>query len=419
MDDRLRVLSIVYDLNRGGHENRLLSIGRHIDRARFDYGVLSLTRPIAETRPEFADTCLWNAFAGIGIPVSSLSEEFDADPHQPGLKRLLRSAPRVARMVRRLCRTLRERRIDVIDAHQTTAMFVSTLAARLTGIPVFQSSYHVRNWSSPVMRVPGQVTLGLAGAIVTDSQMRADEITGWLWRKRPVHVIQTGLEVPRPERTPAEVRQILGLPPAAGRRTVGFVGGITPLKGQMQLVEAAGRVVEQYPDTEFLCVGFWRDGTDYLSRLQHRIEELGLRDRFFIQSYPHAIGDVVQLFDIQAHPSLLDSLPLVIVEGMASGRPIVASAIGGIPEVISNGTSGRLVPPGDVEQLAAGIIHLLANPFEAGQMGAAARRFYHEHLTPAVMTRRIESLYTQLAGRAVTSSGAVVDEQAAPAVRRA
>lgn len=400
MDDRLRVLSVVYNLYRGGHENRLLSIARHINRERFDFRVLSISERIDETRfPEAGPACMWPDFERIGIQVRCLGEVCEASPDAAGLKRVMSAAPAVGRMVWNLARLLRREKIDVVDAHHTTAMCVTAAAARLAGVPLFLTSYHVQNWSGRAMKLPGQFTLGSASALVTDSQARGDEIRRWLWRCPPLHVIPTGLERPRSERSKSEVRQLLGLPADDGRAVVGFVGGLVPFKGQMDLIEAAAQVLQSCPETLFVCVGFGRDYHDYEASLQRRIEELNLRGKFFISAYPHGIGDVWPVIDVQAHPSRLDSLPLVIIEGMACGKPIAATSVGGIPEVIRHEHTGLLVPSADPAAMATALIRLLRNPDQAARLGQTAAEFYAAHLTPAAMTTAIENLYLSLAGR--------------------
>ncbi len=393
---RIRALSIVYNLFRAGHENRLLSLGQTIDRQRFDYRVLSVTREA--TDPATLVSTLRPDFQAIGIPVDDLDIEQDTDPNPAKLGRVLKAIPAVARIISRLVRYIRQNQIDVIDAHHTTAMFAAVLAGRLTGVPVFLSSYHVRNWEPLSLRPAGQLALGSAQAIVSDSHARATDIRNFLWRKSvPIQVIPTGVETPVAQRSAAEVRSILGLPADPSLLVIGCVAGIVPSKGQMVLLEAAIEILKVEPNVVFLCVGNFREFVEYEQQLRQRIRDNRLESRFVIGGYPHSIGDVWQLIDIHTHPTMFDSLPLGVLEAMASGKPIVATTVGGIPEVIAHEQTGLLIPPGDSKPLAEALLRLIRDPQLRSRLGAAARDYHQQHLTPAAMARSIEQLYETLA----------------------
>ena len=393
---RVRALSVVNDLYVGGHENRLLTLAKTIDPNRIDYGVLSITKE--STNPAVAGASLRAAFAAIGVPVSDLDVVPDTDPNPAKLGRVLKAIPMIVRMVSRLVRYIRQHQIEVIDAHHTSAMFAAILAGRLTGVPVILSSYHVRNWQPLALRPAGQFALGSAHAILTDSQARETDIRNFLWRKSvPIHVVPTGVQIPEPQRSAAEVRAVLGLPDDPSSLVVGCIAGLVPFKGQMVLLEAAIEVLKSEPNLIFLCVGYSREFVDYEQQLRQRIQDNQLADRFFIREYPAPIGDVWQLIDIHAHPSLFDSLPLGVLEAMAAGKPIIATSVGGIPEVIKHEQTGLLVPPGESKALAESLLRMIRDPQLRSRLGAAARAYHHQHLTPEVMARSIEQLYETLA----------------------
>lgn len=405
-DGRIRAVSLVYNLYVAGHENRMLAFAREINRSEFDLRVLVITE---EGRtPVLIATSLRPQFAELGIPVDDLGEVEDSNPNPPKLARVLKAAPTVLRIIRKLVRYIREHDIEVIEAHHTTAMFAAVIASRITGVPVMMSSYHVRNWQAWTMRLPGQIALGSAQAIMTDSQARADEIQQWLWRKSvPVHVAPTGVKTPVAQRSPDEVRQRLKLPSDPSLKVIGYVAGLVPSKGQMVLLEAAIEVLKHVSNVVFICVGYSRDYRDYELELRQRIEQAGIADRFLISEYADSIGDVWQVIDIHVHPSLFDSLPLAILEGMASAKPIVATAIGGIPEVIHHERTGLIVPPNDPQAIVQALRRLIDDPVLARRLGNAAREQHQQELTPAVMARKLESVYRQLAGRATASTSEI------------
>lgn len=414
---RIRALSLVNDLFLGGHENRLLSFTRSIDRTQFDHHVLSVSAET--TNPAQLGSSMRPKFAAQGIAIDDLAQGSSADPNPATWRRVLGSIGHVGRVIRKLVAYIREHDIEVIDAHHTTAMFTAIAAGRITGVPVILSSYHVRNWGGAAMWLPGQVTLGSAAMIITDSHERGGEIRNWLKRKSvPIQIVPTGISYPQPERSSAEVRQLLQLPNAespSGQRAkvIGCVAGLIPSKGQMVLLEAAIEILKQQPDLHFVCVGYSRQFVEFEQQLRDRIASAGLSERFFLRQYPHAIGDVWQVIDLFVHPSLFDSLPLSVIEAMATGKPIVATRIGGIPEVIEHERTGLLVPPQDPSAIASAVLRLLNDPSFAQQLGAAAKLRHQAELTPEVMARKIEAAYRQLAGRETASPQPMIERRAA------
>jgi len=394
----IRALSVVYNFFVGGHENRLLTFARALKRDDFDYRVLSVT--VEETGSRAPGSSMRPPYGPLGIPVDDLGEVSDTDPNPVRFKRLFASAGTVWRIIRKLITYIREHDVEVIDAHHTTAMFAAIIAGRITGVPVILSSYHVRNWGGAAMWLPGQVALGSASAIITDSQDRAGEIRQWLKRKSvPIHVVPTGISYPQPERSADEVWSLLELPTDRTVKVIGCVAGLIPTKGQMVLLEAAIEILKQQPHLLFVCIGYSRQYVEFEQQLRERITAEGLADRFFLRQYPHAIGDVWQVIDLFVHPSMFDSLPLAVIEAMATAKPIVATRIGGIPEVIEHEHTGLLVPPNDPAAIATAVLRLLNDPQQATQLGLAAQRRHVAELTPEVMARKLEAIYRQVLGK--------------------
>src|SRR5947199_7407202 len=150
MKERIKVLSVLNTLYFGGHENRLLSLAKNIDRDRFDHSVVILTR-----EPEAASSqgTMRAQFAAAGISVEDLGEWPDrAIGHPIGLARVCRSPLRLARSISKLARLIRRRRIDVVEAHHTSAMFAAVMAAKVVGARSVITAYHTRPWESVWMR---------------------------------------------------------------------------------------------------------------------------------------------------------------------------------------------------------------------------------------------------------------------------
>ncbi|MHC4878900.1 MAG: glycosyltransferase family 4 protein [Planctomycetota bacterium] len=400
MAARIRSLSVLNKLYRGGHENRLLTFAQTIDRDRFDHRIVTLNRDPARTESEQrASGSLRPDYAAAGIHVDDLG----LDPISSGWSGRLNAPAKFATAVRRLVRYIREHDIQLLDAHHTVAMLAAGMAGRITGVPVIQTAYHTGVWQRPGLHWPGRQTLSNAAAIVTDSQFRANEIREWTrCESVPIHVIPTGIPEPVPTVSAEHVRSELGLPPAGERRIVGQVSGLLEFKGHLDLLEAAPRVLAEHPDVTFLCVGFSRGFTEYETRLKNRITELGLTDRFLLRGWPGPIGDVWQVFDVFTHPSRFDSLPLVVIEAMALAKPSVVTSVGGITEFVAHEQSGLVVPSESPELLADTLNRLLTDSQLGSRLGENARQTYESQLTPAAMTLAVESLYAEVVSGSAT-----------------
>jgi glycosyltransferase involved in cell wall biosynthesis len=272
----------------------------------------------------------------------------------------------------------------------------------LTGVPSLITTYNVDEMWRPLWlwKAMHRSTLAMSQAIVTDSDTVANALRSWMTPKRRgrVHVIPNGPPPPVAERPEPEVRSLLGLAPREATRVVGQVAALSRGKGQHLLLEAAPRVLARHPDVTFLLVGFERPVPGYAAVLRARATELGIADRVIITSYQGKIGDVWQTIDIQAHPTMADSLPNAILEGMSLGKPLVASAHAGIPTLVLRDQTGIVVPVNNAEAVAEALIELLDRPEKAQAFGAAARERYLYGYTGEHLARRMETVFTEIAG---------------------
>jgi glycosyltransferase involved in cell wall biosynthesis len=125
--------------------------------------------------------------------------------------------------------------------------------------------------------------------------------------------------------------------------------------------------------------------------------ELALGDRIQIVSYPGPIGDVWAAIDIHVHASLFDSQPIAVIEGMSLGKPAVVTCVGGIPEMVENGRTGLIVPPGDSTSIASAVLDMLKDPVLMKSFGRAAQERYEKNYRPELMAHRLEELFWELA----------------------
>jgi glycosyltransferase involved in cell wall biosynthesis len=398
---RLKVASISSFFHIGGDENRLLAYLGARDRTRFDHVVISGSKPSAEMDDLWGP--IWHRYLALDVEVVDLGVPygFSRQERASSLTRELDKAKAFAQMVRRTVRILRERKIDIIDARGDTGTAVGMLAGRLAGVrAVISTNYfpHIkhRESRSPVWSLFRGV-YPLVDAVVCDSQACLDAMRAWMLMPPPGYCIPNGIEPPMAERPVDALAAELAIPP--GAKVIGQVGRIQPYKGQDLLLKAAAMVLAKEPDAFFLMSGYPaydQAGLDYLEQLKRTVASEGLGDRVRIVSYPGSIGDIWSLIDLHVHPTLLDSSPIALLEGMSLGKPAVTTRIGGIHELVLNGETGFVLPPGDPDTLANAILHLVRHPDEAERLGRNARRRYEQGYTPGVMAGRIEDLFEQV-----------------------
>ena len=157
--------------------------------------------------------------------------------------------------------------------------------------------------------------------------------------------------------------------PVTGGPVVGVVGRLVPEQGVDVFLRAAALVSAVVPQAEFVVVG---DGP-LRPDLEHRVATLGLAGRVTFTGYRSEVSGVLPGLDVLAVPSRSDGSPLVVCEAMAAGVPVVASRVGGLPDLVEDGGSGLLVRPGEAEDLARALVALLLDPEAARRLGARGR----------------------------------------------
>jgi glycosyltransferase involved in cell wall biosynthesis len=193
-------------------------------------------------------------------------------------------------------------------------------------------------------------------------------------------------------RTPAEVRQELGIPLA--RTVVGVVATLQDKKGHHVLLDAFART-PALADVQLMLVG---DGTQRAA-LEAQATSLGIRDRVTFCGTRRDLGNLLPAMDIFALPSLWEGLPLALILAMGAARPVVATRIAGIPEVVVDGENGLLVPPGDVVAIGSALARLCTDPAERIRMGTAAREAVRDRFGADAYARSVTDLYEEFLGR--------------------
>jgi glycosyltransferase involved in cell wall biosynthesis len=208
--------------------------------------------------------------------------------------------------------------------------------------------------------------------IAVAEAVRNDLIGGGISPDR-VTVVRSGIALHQapPGAETRRLRERLGISPEDP--VLGIVAHILPHKGYDDLVQALPLIQEKYPQVKCLIVGRAPRG-GYLGKLLERAERLTVRDRLIMVGFQEDVVPFLHAMDVFVLPSRTEGLPITILEAMAAGKPVVATAVGGIPEVVRDRETGLLVPPMEPSRLAEALMHLLEAPALAKSMGAVGRK---------------------------------------------
>jgi len=296
--------------------------------------------------------------------------------------------------VARLAHWLRRERIDVVHAHNPRDWFIAVAATAGTRAVCVGSRHLLR----PVHHAPLKRSfLQRLGALIAVSGAVRRSATGLVAPERLV-TVPNGIEVLDPGRAGRALRSELGLDP--GAPVIGCVARLSPEKGLPDLLQAAALLRARWPRLAVLLVGDAPAGSRHAAELRRRAARLGIEQSVRFCGYRSRADELAAAFDVHVCASLAEPCGLATLEAMASGRPVVATASGGSPELVADGVEGFLVPPGDPVRLAARLDCLLDSPGLRREMGRRGRARVERDFGLALMAERTESVYRDALARA-------------------
>jgi len=310
----------------------------------------------------------------------------------------------------RLRRLVRDENIDLVHAHLTYAATWGGLLARMTGVPCVATLHTgpVENaaWSRDAIRerLLGFVADRWCAAVVAVSEAaRAQHAQRGRIPAGRMRVIHNGVDVEAflGAARRNEVRRVLGL--ETGQPTLLAVSALRPGKGLEVVLRAMALIARDRPEARLLIAG---EGT-LRARLEQQAAELGIAGSVRWLGLRRDIADLLSAADLFVLASRRDAFPTVLLEAMAAARPVVATRVGGIPEIVEHGETGLLVEAGDPEALAAAAGVLLDDPERAAAFGAAGRDRVRRHFSTARWTRHLVALYKDLLRRRSPARDAV------------
>jgi glycosyltransferase involved in cell wall biosynthesis len=291
-----------------------------------------------------------------------------------------------------LASLLRRERVDILHAHKFGSNIWGTLLGRATRVPVVVT--HEHSWAyegKPLRRLIDRELIARGSdafvAVSREDQRRMIEVEK-IDSKDTVFV-PNGIPTP-PGPSGHDVRSELGI--SAAQPVIGAVGFLRAAKDYEVLIRAAAVLVGDFPDLRVLIVG---EGEER-PKLEALIGELGLAETVLLTGLRSDVPDVLAALDVAVSSSKHEGSPLSLMEYMAAGKPVVATAVGGVPDLIDESVEGLLVPPGDPAGLAAGVAALLRDREAAARMGERGRERRSREFDIDVMVRNLEALYVDL-----------------------
>ncbi|MBB3083608.1 glycosyltransferase [Geodermatophilus sabuli] len=381
----MKVLVVIDSLNFGGAENVLVTLASEAPRLGLELEVLSLAPPTG-------GRATWlPRLEAAGLPVRFL-----------GLTRLLQPSG-----VPQLARAIRDSGCDVVHAHLEDASTLAPIAGRMARRPVLCTLHHVPGSLAgrEAVRERLAVAVGSRSAgLIFVSQASYDAFAARYPRSHVPErwsVVHNGVDLqrfrPLPPGSTAQLPPEFGIP--AGVPVAALVGHMRPGKGQEEAVRAWPDVVSACPDARLLLIG----NGPLEERLRGLARDLGVASHVVFAGARDDVQELLPRVTVVVQPTHSEALPTALLEASACGVPAVATAVGGVPEVVVDGETGWLFASPAPDLVAASVKEALGDPVERERRGAAARARVEAVFSSADWAEALATRYAAVAGgRAVT-----------------
>ncbi len=376
---KIKILKFLTHFAVGGTERQFVYTTAGLDRSRFDVRVACLGRigPFI------------NDIEALNVPISVYPTR--------GMFHCRTFAEQL-----RFARALRREGVQIVHAYGFYPNLFAVVPAALgtnavtiatvRDMGVFSDRHKIRSISQAI-------ACRFADCVVANSNAARE----WLLRQGlgqyDVRVIPNGIPIPPPRdiRQVCPVRSEFNIDHASP--LIGVVGRLVRTKGLEFFLEAAAHVVTRFPSARFLIVGESCVEPSYRLELEQRARNLNLTGRIIFTGQRNDVPQIMREIDVSVLPSLTESFSNTLLESMANGLPVVATNVGGNPEIVSDGVNGILVPPGEPAALSHAMVELLQQPELARRLGKAAREKVVRDYSLDHLLRRTEDLYISLLKR--------------------
>jgi len=397
---RVRLLEMATIFAIGGTERQLVELANGLDPERFDTRLACFHRT--------------------GPLLSQLKDQ--RPPAEFKINSLF--GKETLRQQLKLAGFLDEQRIEVFHAQGFYPNVFGVPAARFARVPVVIASIRdLGDRRSRMQQLAQRVACSLADAVVVNAEVVQRQLVGEGWPAKKIRVIHNGVELSRfsssmrdRAASDAAARRALHLPEGP---LVVVVSRLGPAKGIEPFIDAAALVAARLPNARFAIVGDAEPseaGKVYRAALEARARRSGLGDRLVFTGFRLDIPQLLAQASVAVIPSLSEATSNALLESMASGASVVATNVGGNPDVVEDGLSGLLVPPANPDALARSIHRLLEWPEEAARLGEAGRELVHRRFSMEQMVRSTEQLYLDLLEQSQRGQPVPIGGQREPAL---
>lgn len=388
---KLHVVHLIEDLGPGGAERLLYTNLKNFDPERIRSTVITV----------YSNATHWlEPITELGVPVVPLN---------------CTSVRDIPKGVRTLRRWLRANRPDLIHSHLWAANIIGRVAGRLTGTPVISSvhnpDHEPESWAdgATVSLNKRRVVKLLDRWTAQAGSDRLIAVSNYVKQSANRHLgvsldsidlvynpIDTDLLYQPSDTNREDLLRACGLP--ADSVILLNVARVSPQKGLVYVLRALPKILERYPSAQVVSVGATTDPS-WLEQLEREATSLNVTSNFHVLGSRRDVIDFLRACDVFIFPSLYEGLGIALIEAMAAGCACVASSAGPIPEVITDGEDGILVPPRDQQAIAAAVCKLLDDETLRERLGAAAKKSAFSRFQPQksadALTRIYESVLQQ------------------------
>lgn len=382
---KIKIAQIITRLDKGGSTNIVLDIASHIDKKIYEIKLISgrTLNPPIDLEKFMAQTQVEILFIN----------QLQRQPH------IIKD---IVALIR-LYRLIRRERFQIVHTHTSKAGILGRFAAYFAGVAViiytthghiFRDAFYLGSFKVKIYTFLEKIAALFTDKIIVLSECeRQDHLKFKVAKPDRLVVIHSGLTLDKFLNVHIDVsrkKKELKLPPEFF--IVGTVGLLIPRKGHRYLIEAVPLILEAIKDVIFLIVG---DG-DLRTELENLTKMMGVERNVIFTGWRQEIPEILGILDLFVFPSVSEGLGLALVEAMAMKKPVVATNVGGISEVVKDNVTGLLIPPKEPRALAKAIIDILTDKQRAKEMGEAGRDYVYPAFSQEVMTDKLNCLYKAL-----------------------
>lgn len=362
---KTKVLHLTTGAKMAGAENLLVSVADRYDRKNFEYLFCTLSKKGS---------------------LHDRLQQYDVKAYSLDIKGIFDFPGALIKLVF----LLRKENVEIIHTHLLHACIFGQIAACISGVKYRLMTRHYTDYlhlfGNSRQRYMDRLSTSIATKIIAVSHAAKTVMsTREGVNSDKIVVVHNGFDEKR-------ISFFNINPTEDGFKHVVSIASLEPRKGHRFFIEAASEIALVKPDVRFLIVGDGAIGED----LKHMVETLNLSSKIKFLGYREEIFDILRYADIFVQPSVEEGFGISILEAMAMGKPIVASRVGGIPEIIKDGVCGFLVPPADKYALAQAIIRLLDDESLIRKMGHKAKAIVKDYFSIEKMVRSYEDIYRHM-----------------------